>query len=171
MWWYEPLLIPGLLQSEATARALLSAHRPPLDDEVIENRVTARLERQSLLHRKPPVECSFVLYEAALRCPVGGTSAHHAQLRHLVHLSELRHVSLQVLPFAVGAHPGLNGPTVLLETREHELIALAEGQSVSYLTSDLRDISAARQRHGMIRTLALTPDESARFISRVAEEL
>ncbi|MGW3241554.1 helix-turn-helix domain-containing protein [Streptomyces sp. NPDC001070] len=170
LWSYEPLLIPGLLQIEATVRALLGAHRPPLDDAVLEERVRARLERQSLLWRSPPVEFSFVVYEAALRCPVGGTDTAKRQLLHLLEVAELRNVSLQVLPFAAGAHPGLNGPIVLLETREHERLALTEGQSLSLLTADPEQVGALTQRHGMIRTEALGADESARFIKRMAGE-
>ncbi|MGW0549270.1 helix-turn-helix domain-containing protein [Streptomyces altiplanensis] len=171
LWSYEPLLIPGLLQTEATARALLMAHRPPLDDETMEARIQGRLGRQRLLTRKPPVECSFVLYEAVLRCPLGGTAAYKEQLSYLLEVGSLRHVSVQVLPFSAGANPGLNGPIVLLETGEHARLALLEGQSLSRLTADLNEVGTAMQRHGMIRMEALGTEESARFIQRMADEL
>ncbi|MDX3074716.1 helix-turn-helix transcriptional regulator [Streptomyces sp. MI02-7b] len=170
LWSYEPLLVPGLLQTEATARALLCSHRPPMDDETIGERVRARLERQELLRRKPPVECSFVLYEAALRCPVGGPDTAREQLLHLLEVAALRNVSVQVLPFAAGAHPGLNGPIVLLETGDHDRLALTEGQSLSLLTADPQQVGALTQRHGMIRMEALGTEESARFIKRMAGE-
>ncbi|EST38827.1 hypothetical protein N566_05355 [Streptomycetaceae bacterium MP113-05] len=120
LWSYEVALVPGLLQTEATVRALLRAHRPPLDDDVIEERLAARLDRQSVIFRRPPAECSFVIYEAVVRCPVGGIGAHRQQLAHLLDIGRRHHVSIQVLPFERGGHAGLNGPMVLLETVEHE---------------------------------------------------
>ncbi|GAB2924059.1 helix-turn-helix domain-containing protein [Streptomyces mayteni] len=168
---YQPLLIPGLLQTEATIRALLNAHRPTLDDELIEARATARLARQAILTRTPLTNFSFVIYEAALRCPVGGRDVYRAQLEHLLKLAELRNVSLQVLPFDRGAHAGLNGPMVLLETQDHDHFTLVEGQSLSQFTSDAEEVSTLAQRYGMIRMQALSAEESVRFIQRLVDEL
>ncbi|WP_260474872.1 helix-turn-helix transcriptional regulator [Streptomyces sp. WAC 05379] len=70
--WYGNHVIPGLLQTEAYARALLESHCPPFDDETIDQRVEARLQRQTLLTRKPTVELAFVIGESVLHCPVGG---------------------------------------------------------------------------------------------------
>lgn len=127
--WYENTLVPGLLQIEGTVRALLLAHRPPLDEQTVEERVVARLERQAVLERKPLVGCSFVIYEAALRCPVGGADVHRQQLRHLCEVATCNNIAVQVLPFSRGAHPGLNGSLVLLETQGHERIGYVEGPS------------------------------------------
>ncbi|TDC21067.1 XRE family transcriptional regulator [Streptomyces sp. 8K308] len=168
---YQPLLIPGLLQTEATVRALLNAQRPPLDDETIEEWVTFRLARQQVLTRRPLVECCFVIYEAGLRCPVGGTQVHKEQLLHLLKLAELRNVTIQVLPFDRGAHPGLDGPMVLVETTNHEHFAQEDGQSHSQFTSDPDEISLLTQRYGMIRMQALSAEESLRFIQRLVDEL
>ncbi|WEO95794.1 helix-turn-helix transcriptional regulator [Streptomyces sp. FXJ1.172] len=164
---YEPLLIPGLLQTEETARSLLKAHWPPLDDETVEERVTARLKRQALL-AKQTRSFSFVIGESALRNKVGGAEAHSRQLRHLLAAAEQRNVTVQVLPI-VGAHPGLNGPLVLLETSEHEHFGYEEGQTTGVLYSDPDRVSIASQRHAMILRQALSLSESARFIGEVAE--
>ena len=168
---YQPLLIPGLLQTEATVRALLNAHRPAFDDETLEERFKFRIARQRVLTRKPLAECCFVIYEAALRCPVGGTEVHKEQLLHLLKLAELRNVTIQVLPFDRGAHPGLNGPMVLLETTNHEHFAQEDGQSHSQFTSDPEEVSLLTQRYGMIRMQALSAEESLRFIQRLVDEL
>lgn len=168
--WYETLLVPGLLQTEAYVRALLGAHYPPLDDETIESRVTARLERQQLLVRKPTAYYGFVFEEIALRRPVGGAAAMQGQCRRLLELGRLRNVSVQVLPTDRGAHAGLNGPMVLIETPEREHYAYEEGQAVSVLHSRSEELSNLTQRFGMIRTQALSTEESARFIGRVADE-
>ncbi|SFL51724.1 helix-turn-helix domain-containing protein [Streptomyces pini] len=168
---YEALLIPGLLQTEAYARALIGNHHPPLDDETVQERVAARLERQEKLARRPTVAFGFVIYEAALRTRVGGDEVMREQLHHLLEMGELRNVSVQVLPVERGVFGGLSGPMVLLETAEHEYYAYAEGQETGALYSDPEKISVLTQRHGMIRMQALSTEESARFIRKVAEEL
>lgn len=166
---YQPLLIPGLLQTEETARALLNAHWPPLDDETVEERVAGRLERQKILD-KGTRSFSFVIGEAALRNPVGGTAAHKRQLLRLLEAGRRRNVTIQVLLFK-GAHPGLDGPIVLLETEEHEHLAYEEGQTMGVLYSDPKKLSIVTQRHAMILQRALAPEASAEFISKLAEEL
>jgi transcriptional regulator with XRE-family HTH domain len=166
---YQPLRIPGLLQTEETIRALLNAYLPPLDDETIEERVAGRLERQALLGKRTRA-FSFVIGEAALRNPVGGAEAHKRQLLGLVEAGKVRNVTIQVLPF-VGAGPGVDGPFVLVETAEHEVLAYEEGQETGRLYADPDKVSAITQRHAMILRQALGPDESARSIAKLAEEL
>lgn len=168
---YETLLIPGLLQTEGYARALISNHCPPLDDETVEERVTARLVRQERLTRKPPALFNFVIYEAALRASVGDRKVTKEQLHRLLEAGSLRNVSIQVLPADRVAPCSLNGPMVLIETNEHEYIAYAEGQETGALYSAPDKVSVLTQRHGMIRMQALTAEESARFIAKMAEEL
>lgn len=167
---YQTQFIPGLLQTEETARALLSAYCPPLDDETIEERVAARLERQSLLEKQTK-SFNFVIEETALRRRIGSTDARRKQLHHLLAAGEPRHVNIQVMPDDRGAHPGLRGPFVLLETPEHDHLAYEEGQMMGVLFADADKVSLLIQRHGMIRMQALNPEESARFIEKVAEEL
>lgn len=168
--WYESTLVPGLMQTEAAVRALLSAHRPPLDDGTIEERVSARLERQNVLCRMPLVECSFVIYEAALRCPVGGPDAHRKQLLHLCDVATMNNVSVQVLPFSRGAHPGLNGALVLLETRDDERVGYVEGQAMGGVTTSPHEVGTLAQRYGTIRMQALSAEESVLFLKRMVDE-
>ncbi len=83
----------------------------------------------------------------------------------------MRNVSVQVLRADSGTVPGLSGSLVLLETEEHERYAYVEGPETSALYSDAETISLLTQRHGMIRTQALTIRDSARFIAELEEEL
>ncbi|MET8678806.1 DUF5753 domain-containing protein [Streptomyces sp. NPDC004647] len=159
------------MQTEEYARALLKAHHPPLDDEIIEERVAARLERQELLVRKPTAQFGFVIEEITLRRPVGGTEVMKRQLRQLLERGELRNVAIQVLPTSRGAHAGVNGPLVLLETPDHQHFAFVEGQATSMLHSSPGDVSVLARRHAMIVRQALGIEESTRFIREVAEEL
>ena len=167
LWWYESLLVPGLLQTETYAKALISDHCPPLDDETVEERIAARLERQALLTRKPPVAFSFVMHEAALRGPLASPE----QLRHLLELEHRSNITAQVLPFERMIPAALMGPMVLLETQERERYALSEGQSVSQFTSDPEVIWKHSERLSMIRAVAHSPAESATFIKQMAENL
>ncbi|MEU4209058.1 helix-turn-helix transcriptional regulator [Streptomyces sp. NPDC026206] len=168
--WYETLLIPGLLQTEDYARALMSNHCPPVDDHTIESRVAARAQRQELLER-PIVLFSFVIHEAALRSNVGGPKVMKAQLCRLVEVGEQRHVSVQVLPMGFGVTPGLGGPFIVVETADHRHYGYEEGQETGMLHADVERVSALMKRHAMIRMHALGDAESAQFISEVAEEL
>lgn len=168
--WYESLLIPGLLQTEEYATALMRGWCPPLDEETVTERVAARMERQAVLTRTPPVALNFVIHEAALRARVGGPEVRHGQLLRLLEAGELWNVALHVLPYDRTVPAALSGSMVLLETAEHEHFVYFEGQSQSRLTSDPDEVSTQTQRYGMIRGQALDCAESARFIERMAGE-
>ncbi|MFI1372328.1 Scr1 family TA system antitoxin-like transcriptional regulator [Streptomyces longwoodensis] len=169
---YDPLLIPGLLQTEAYAQALLAAHFPPLDDETIEQRVAARLARQNLLTRKnPPVVFVFVVEEDALRRVVGNKAVMREQLESLLACSRRRNVELQIMQTARGAHSGLNGPMVLLESTNRTRQVYIEAQDVVTVRTAQNEVSEFWLRYGMLRTQALNTEESSRLIERMAGEL
>jgi hypothetical protein len=161
IWWYEVALVPGLLQTQTYARALIDNRIPPLDEETVEERVAARMERQAILtERKPLVGLSFVLYEAVLRSPFADAE----QLRRLLEVSRLRNVVLQVLPFDRAFSDALMGPMVLVEGADHERLAFMEGAFASELSAEPGVVSRVTERLSMIRAQALSPAESARFI-------
>ncbi|HCA84802.1 MAG TPA: transcriptional regulator [Streptomyces sp.] len=169
---YDPLLIPGLLQTESYARTLLAAHFPPLANEVVDERVAARLARQDLLTRKqPPLMLAFIIEEPALHRAVGGPVVMAEQLRHLLQCGGLRNVGVQVMPTSRSAHSGLNGPMVLLETVERQPLVYLESQDVMTVVSDRIEVSEFWARYGMLRSQALDGEESARLIERVAGEI
>ncbi|MBZ4020353.1 helix-turn-helix domain-containing protein [Streptomyces purpurogeneiscleroticus] len=168
---FEALLIPGLLQTKAYTRALMHSHCPPLDDETVEERVNARIARQQALSARPKTLFGFVIYEAALRTLVGGREVMREQLLHLVEVGRLRNVSVQILPAESGAQPGLSGPFVLLQSADHESYGYVEGQESGVLHTDAEKLTVLAQRHGMIRMQALSAEESAKYLERVADEL
>lgn len=169
--WYETVLIPGLLQTEDYARALMGSHYPPVDDETIEERVAGRLERQEKLRDQPTAMFNFVIYEAALRTGVGGPEVMRGQLVRLLESGALRNVSIQILPADRCSHSWLNGPLVLLESAQHEQHAYTEGQKSGMLHADVETVRMLTHRHGMIRMQALSAEESTRFITRLVEEI
>jgi transcriptional regulator with XRE-family HTH domain len=168
---YEPLLIPGLLQTPEYAHALIGASCPPLDDETVEERVAGRLKRQKALTERKTVAFSFVLYEAVLRTVVGDREVMKRQLQQVLELGKLRNVTVQVLPFGRAYGVALNGSIVLLETVGHERYALAEGQKTSALYPDGDKVADLTRAHDMIRTHAFSPEESVEFTRKVAAEL
>ncbi|MGS2591403.1 helix-turn-helix domain-containing protein [Streptomyces hebeiensis] len=168
---FDPLLVPGLLQTEDYARALFSAHCPALDDDTVEQHVEARLSRQKLLTRTPPAELSFIVSEAALTTVVGNAEVMSAQLLHLLRQGAATNVQIQVMPATRSFHLGLNGPMVVLETMEHRHVGYVESQGVGLVITDAAKVSAFGLRYGKLRTLALNTEESARLIERLAGEL
>jgi hypothetical protein len=165
MYLYSNHVIPGVLQTEDYARAVISARCPPLDDEEIESRVAARLERQGLLIRKPSPVLGFVIEEVVVRRPIGGKGVLRAQLARLLECATMRNVTLQVMPSLRETHTGLDGPLVLLETADGKNLAYVEGQGGSILVSDPKQVGTLSQRYGVIRAQALNPEESPRTSS------
>lgn len=167
---YDPLLVPGLLQTEAYARAVFAGHCPPLSEEIVDQHTEARLSRQKLLTRVPMAELSFIVSEEALRNPVGDSEVMRGQWQRLLEVGGLRHVEVQVMPDAPGFHPGLNGPFVVLETDEHRQLGYVESQEVGCVVRDPAEVSAFGLRYGKLRSQALNAVESARLIERLVGE-
>jgi transcriptional regulator with XRE-family HTH domain len=165
---FEPLLIPGLLQTEEYARALFSAHCPPLTGEIVEQHIEARLSRQKLLTRTPMVEASFIIGEAALSNTVGSAEVMKAQFQHLLEQGSMHNVEIQVMPANRGLHPGLDGSMVTLETLEHRQFGYIESQEVGLVISAAATVSTFNLRYGKLRSQALNVEESAHLIKRMA---
>ncbi|MEV7421501.1 MULTISPECIES: helix-turn-helix domain-containing protein [unclassified Streptomyces] len=167
---FEPLLIPGLLQTEEYARALFSRHCPVLPEEIIEQHVEARLSRQKLLTRTPAVELCFIIAESALTAAVGDEGVMKRQLQHLLTQGALLNVEIQIMPTARGFHLGLNGPMVVMETAEHRHVGYIESHGAGLVITNPARVSTFGLRYGKLRTQALNSDESARLIQRMAGE-
>ncbi|WP_436525415.1 helix-turn-helix domain-containing protein [Actinoplanes sp. HUAS TT8] len=112
---YESMFIPGLLQTEDYARALVRGVLPTIDSDAVERRVEARMRRQSVLSRPTPMQLKALVDEAAIRRVVGGPEIMRAQIRHLARVMEQPNIHLQVVPFEAGAHPGMPGSFILLD--------------------------------------------------------
>ena len=167
---YDPLLVPGLLQTEAYARAVFAGHCPPLSEEIVDQHTEARLSRQKLLARVPLAELSFIVSEEALRDPVGSPEVMRGQWQRLLEMGALRNVEVQVMPAGRGFHPGKNGPFVVVESHEHRLLGYFESQGVGCVVADAAEVSAFALRYGKLRSQALNVEESARLIERMVGE-
>src|SRR5581483_2814383 len=171
---YECRVIPGLLQTEAYARAV-SLSVPPLPDEIeLEARVSARLARQQLLstQRQPPCAFSFIIEQAVLERHTGGEDVTRELLDRLLALGEnCWNVELQIMPLRQPSHPGLDGPLQLLETPDNRWFGYSEGQKNGRLITDPKEISVLHQRYGKLRTQALTPEDSRSLLQRMRGDL
>ncbi|MCX5048920.1 MULTISPECIES: helix-turn-helix domain-containing protein [unclassified Streptomyces] len=170
---YDPQVVPGLLQTRQYAEALIAGALPETAAADVEKRVQVRLRRQERITApENPLRLWTVMDEAALRRVVGNRSLMRDQLEHLVEQSQLPHVTVQVIPFEMGAHPGLNGQYAILEFPD------AADSSVVYIegvTSDLylekaNDVQKYSVMYEHLRAQALNPDQSRQFIADIAKD-
>ena len=117
---YEVQFVPGLLQTEGYARALIRMGNAPTEEDVL-RRAEARMSRQDILTRETPPKVWAVMDEGALRRPIGGPAVMREQLKHLIDMCDHPAVTVQVLPFSVASHPAMGGPFTILRFSEPDL--------------------------------------------------
>lgn len=165
--WYEPAWVPGILQTEAYARATLASELLRPDD--VDRLVASRLSRQALLHRDPPLLLTVVLDEAVIQRTAEDQHAMMtAQLEHLVACAELPHVQIHVVPSTVGLYTGLMGPFVLAGLPDGSRVGCADGQLSSQITDRPDDIATLEHRWERIRGEALPRQESLNRLRKAA---
>ncbi|WP_086565895.1 helix-turn-helix domain-containing protein [Streptomyces africanus] len=173
MWMFQ-LRVPGLLQTEDYARAVLSglsgAQTTAGNSEEVEEQVAARMGRQELLFRESAPDVRVILDEAALRRPVPDAKVWAEQLSHLLDAAELPNVAIQVLPFAVGVHDLMDSHLWLFWQRVGDPVAWTEGNGFGALIQDPDKVLHFRLSYDRVRDAALTPVESTAFIKRLLEE-
>ncbi|MFH7339128.1 helix-turn-helix domain-containing protein [Streptomyces sp. KHY 26] len=161
---YDTHVVNGLLQTEEYMRALLAMRCPPLDQETIEQRVTARLARQEIFDRRPAPLLSFVMDEAVLRHRYGGKGVLRGQLEHLLLIGDKPNVEIQVMPIDCEDNAGVNGPFTVLTQKDSKKFVYSEAHATSTLETDPEQTVLAAARYGIIRSQALTPRESLKLI-------
>ncbi|MCC8340036.1 helix-turn-helix domain-containing protein [Streptomyces sp. R1] len=162
--------IHGLLQTEEHMRSLFDTWLPAYTEEETERMVAARLARRSVFERSPAPTFSFVQEEATLRRPVGGRMAWRGQLERLLELSQLRSVSIQVMPTACDEHFGTGGLIEVLKFPDGTAVGRSEGAFSGRPVSDPKQLRILELRYGMIRAQALTPRESRAVIEQMLGE-
>ncbi|MFE1750956.1 helix-turn-helix domain-containing protein [Streptomyces anandii] len=167
---YANQAVPGLLQTEEYAHAIFMMMRPPMDDELIEQRVSARLARQEILSGRHAPLASFVIDEAVLKRPIGGREVLRGQLEYILLAGERRNIEIQVMPLDREENAGMAGPFTLIETKVGRRIAYAEVQNVSRLQTERDRVRALEAKYGIIRAQALTPRESLAYVEKLLGE-
>ncbi|MBT2480335.1 helix-turn-helix domain-containing protein [Streptomyces sp. ISL-94] len=168
---YAVQAVPGLLQTEEYTRALLAMRRPLLDEDTIEQRVSARIARQDILNRWPAPLMSFVIEEAVLRRPFGGKAVLRGVLEQILLVGQKRNVEIQVMPIDNQDNAGVDGPFTLITRKGGDQVAYLEVQGRSILLTARDEVRSVAARYGIIRSQALTPRESLGFIEKLLGEL
>ncbi|MFD8571241.1 helix-turn-helix domain-containing protein [Streptomyces sp. NPDC059639] len=167
---YESLLIPGLLQIPAYARAVFLAYQPTAPEAVIDELMANRMERTTLLDHPTKPLLWAVLDEAVLRRRVGGPAVMAEALSHVAALARRRRVIVQVVPFSAGAHASVDGPLKLMHFEDAPPLSFVEASSTGQLIDDPVTVARHQLSYDLLRAEALTPKDSLALISSVAED-
>ncbi|AXK36604.1 XRE family transcriptional regulator [Streptomyces armeniacus] len=162
---FQPQLVHGLLQTQAYARAVLGV----LDRENLDTRIEAWMARQQVLTSEEPPMYWLVLSEAVLHQEIGGAEVMHEQLTRLLSYVDTRHVQIQVLPWEVGAHTGVDGGFRLYSFKDQPGILYSDGYGAQP-TANPEEFADVSLRYDLLRAAALSIEDSARLIARVLEE-
>jgi transcriptional regulator with XRE-family HTH domain len=169
---YESLFIPGLLQTEDYARAVIRGNLPTATPTEVNQRVQARLERHAVLSKDNPLRFWAILDEAALHRQVGGAATMREQLAKLLETADQPNVTIQAIPYSAGAHGGMQGSFVIMDfphRSDPEIIYVDSMAGDLFLDADA-DVRRYTLVFDTLRAQALSPDDTAALIRTVAIE-
>lgn len=163
---WQPLLVPGLLQTEEYAREIFR-REPAATAEQAEEAVTARMTRQAVLHRPDPPMYWVVLDEWVVRRPVGSAATTRAQVHALQESAELPNVTIQIVPMDAQAVPGLTGAFVIAKVAGEPDLVYLESAGEGYVTDRPQDVESIARRYDVIRSLALPVQSSLDLLAKM----
>ncbi|MER5442512.1 helix-turn-helix transcriptional regulator [Streptomyces sp. NPDC002790] len=167
---FAPALVPGLLQTAAYARAVTLAMNPFATDEYIEEKVSGRMERATVLRDATRPEYWVILHENVLRIPVGGRAVMAEQLGHVAALARRRTAVVQVLSYSAGAYAIMTGDLRLMEFEDAPPTAYTEAVYSGNLLDDPAVVHRAQAAYDQLRAAALSPEASLALIDSAAED-
>ncbi|MFG2328540.1 helix-turn-helix domain-containing protein [Streptomyces sp. NPDC048604] len=167
---FAPTLVPGVLQTESYARAIMRASNPFTPEESIDAKVSARLERAEILKgpSRPPLW--VVMHETVLRTPAGGPAVMAEQLEHLTAAMTDRKALVQVIPFAAGAYPEMSSTLKLMWFSDAPPTAYTEAWYSGVLLDDPSMVRRATASYDLMRATALSPEASRDLIESTAKD-
>ncbi|MFJ2607641.1 helix-turn-helix transcriptional regulator [Streptomyces sp. NPDC091279] len=168
---YSNSNIHGLLQTPEYARAMFEMRRPAYSPAVVEQETNARIARKSIFEREPAPELSFIQEQVTLERPFGGRQVLRRQLEHLLELSQLKNVTLQIMPTDSEEHAGTQGLIEVLKFPDGTAVGRSDGAFNGRPVSSLRELRILELRYGMIRAQALPPRESQANIEQTLGRL
>ncbi|WP_399067868.1 helix-turn-helix domain-containing protein [Streptomyces winkii] len=168
---YAAHVVPGLLQTEDYARALLQVGRTLTTQEQLDERLAARMSRHSLLDDPGGLDLWVVLDESVLRRAIGGKAVVRAQFTRLLEKVQGQHVTVQVLPFSSGEHAALGGSLTLLTLPDGSDVAYTEGAETGQLVEEPEDVRTYSATYERLRALAFPPRQSAELIRAAMQEI
>lgn len=162
--------VPGLLQTEAYAEAVVRARNPSASAETIERIVSARMERQELLSAERPM-LWYTVHEGVMHHHVGGRVVMAEQLDRLIELISSRRIVLQVLPFAARDHAGVEGPVTVYEFDDAPSVAYTECYGGGRIVEDRHEVGDLLMVVGLIRSNALSPADSVELVREIRSRI
>jgi transcriptional regulator with XRE-family HTH domain len=166
---FENCLVPGLLQTEDYARAILSA-RPNTSEDEVDELVAVRLARQAILDRDEPPALWVVVDEGVLTREIGSPKTMADQLQHLADMAARPNITIQVIPFSAGAHIGLQGAFIIAEFADTPPVAFLATATDGQTIEDASAVARALFTFDNLRSEALPRKASREQIQRLAEE-
>jgi len=168
---WEPIVLPGLLQSEAYMRALIGTGRRHDRKETIERRVALRRMRQARLTAPSPLQLVALIDESVIHRVVGGPSVMQEQRRKLIEVSALPNVSMRIVPYSAGEHPFMGGSVALLEFPDvaHLDVIYLEGLAGDYYEEQPAEVKRYRDEFERLRSRALSESSSISLIERLLD--
>ncbi|MEU7561936.1 helix-turn-helix domain-containing protein [Streptomyces eurythermus] len=163
---FEMGMVPGLLQTEAYARAVLGA----IDQTNLDDRTAVRLARQGIFEKERPPAFWVVLSEAALHQQIGGREVMAEQLAYLLTLEGNPQINIQVLPFSGGAHAGMTGSFDVYRFANDPAIVYTEGYGSAHPTANPEAVRDCSLRYDHLQAAALSIQKSAELIRGVMED-
>jgi transcriptional regulator with XRE-family HTH domain len=168
---YELRAVPGLLQTEDYARAVIRAGQPRQTEAEVERKVGARMERQLILAADSPPHYWTVLHEGVLRQNVGGAAVMGPQLGRLVEAASSPDLIVQVLPFGASVHPGTDGPFAIFDFKDGKSSAYSECKGGGRIVEAHEEVAELVTSMSLIRVAALSPDESRALLQEIRQEI
>lgn len=167
---YESCVIPWMFQTKEYARAVIKGSLPRIDDHVLDERVAARITRQEIITRESPPHFWSLVDESSLRRRVGGNQIMRDQLKGMVDLAAIPNMTLQVVPFGLGAHPGLDNTFEFLEFQSGQPpVVYLENMAGGLYLESASDVDRYKEALMHLRAGALDPESSVSLIEQVRE--
>jgi len=166
--WFEPLIVPGLLQTEDYARAIFRTRLKTTEEE-IDELVAARLRRQEILTRNDPPMLWVILDEGVMRRPVGGRHVMAEQVHRLIEAAQRPTVRIEIVQAATGAHDGLEGPFIIADLPNAPSAAYREGARRGQVVRDPKQVAELMVCWDTLRSEALSRSDSLALLEEAAK--
>jgi transcriptional regulator with XRE-family HTH domain len=167
---FHSSVVPGLVQTGDYTRALHENAVPKLEDSAIEERVEERRTRQKILTGNNPPQLDIIIDEAVLHRPIGGPVVMREQLSRLIKEVERPNLTVQVLPYGVGAHPALESNFTILEfAGQAPTVIYVEGLAGPIYLERQQDVERYVHVLELLRSMALGPQDSAKLVAKVRD--
>jgi transcriptional regulator with XRE-family HTH domain len=171
---FQPMVIPGLLQTEEYATAMIRNYSPQATEQEVKTAIEIRMRRQQILQQPQMPLMFFIMDEGAVRRLVSGQEAMRRQIERLLNESAKPAVTIEVVPFSAGAHPGMQGSFMLFEfpdAEDDDALYLEGPSEIRLNRDDTEEISSFRDRFEVLRELSLGPQGSIDLLRSLLSEL